>query len=158
MNLKYKILFVCLGNICRSPMAEAVADKLIKSQGLEHLEVDSAGIMGYHEGDKADPRMRKHGGERGYAVTSISRPVTYQDFEDFDLIVGMDDSNIRALYDKAPSVETSRKIVRMADYLTSHPDYDHIPDPYYGGAKGFDLVIDLLEDGVTNLLKQLPKK
>ncbi|KGL47869.1 low molecular weight protein-tyrosine-phosphatase [Porphyromonas cangingivalis] len=158
MNLKYKILFVCLGNICRSPMAEAVADKLIKSQGLEHLEVDSAGIMGYHEGDKADPRMRKHGGERGYAVTSISRPVTYQDFEDFDLIVGMDDSNIRALYDKAPSVEASRKIVRMADYLTSHPDYDHIPDPYYGGAKGFDLVIDLLEDGVTNLLKQLPKK
>lgn len=139
-------------------MAEAVADKLIKSQGLEHLEVDSAGIMGYHEGDKADPRMRKHGGERGYAVTSISRPVTYQDFEDFDLIVGMDDSNIRALYDKAPSVEASRKIVRMADYLTSHPDYDHIPDPYYGGAKGFDLVIDLLEDGVTNLLKQLPKK
>lgn len=158
MNLKYKILFVCLGNICRSPMAEAVADKLIKSQGLEHLEVDSAGIMGYHEGDKADPRMRKHGGERGYAVTSISRPVTYQDFEDFDLIVGMDDSNIRALYDKAPSVEASRKIVRMADYLTSYPDYDHIPDPYYGGAKGFDLVIDLLEDGVTNLLKQLPKK
>ncbi|KGN79294.1 phosphotyrosine protein phosphatase [Porphyromonas cangingivalis] len=158
MNLKYKILFVCLGNICRSPMAEAVADKLIKSQGLEHLEVDSAGIMGYHEGDKADPRMRKHGGERGYAVTSISRPVTYQDFEEFDLIVGMDDSNIRALYDKAPSVEASRKIVRMADYLTSHPDYDHIPDPYYGGAKGFDLVIDLLEDGVTNLLKQLPKK
>ncbi|WP_278833458.1 low molecular weight protein-tyrosine-phosphatase [Porphyromonas cangingivalis] len=158
MNLKYKILFVCLGNICRSPMAEAVADKLIKSQGLEHLEVDSAGIMGYHEGDKADPRMRKHGGERGYAVTSISRPVTYQDFEDFDLIVGMDDSNIHALYDKAPSVEASRKIVRMADYLTSHPDYDHIPDPYYGGAKGFDLVIDLLEDGVTNLLKQLPKK
>ena len=158
MNLKYKILFVCLGNICRSPMAEAVADKLIKSQGLEHLEVDSAGIMGYHEGDKADPRMRKHGGERGYAVTSISRPVTYQDFEDFDLIVGMDDSNIRALYDKAPSVEASRKIVRMADYLTSHSDYDHIPDPYYGGAKGFDLVIDLLEDGVTNLLKQLPKK
>lgn len=158
MNLKYKILFVCLGNICRSPMAEAVADKLIKSQGLEHLEVDSAGIMGYHEGDKADPRMRKHGGERGYAVTSISRPVTFQDFEDFDLIVGMDDSNIHALYDKAPSVEASRKIVRMADYLTSHPDYDHIPDPYYGGAKGFDLVIDLLEDGVTNLLKQLPKK
>ena len=158
MNTKYRILFVCLGNICRSPMAEAVADKLIKSEGLSHLEVDSAGIMGYHEGDKADPRMRKHADARGYAVTSISRPVTYQDFEDFDLIVGMDDSNVRALYDKAPSVEASRKIVRMADYLTSYPDYDHIPDPYYGGAKGFDLVIDLLEDGVTNLLKQLPTK
>ncbi|MDO4695754.1 low molecular weight protein-tyrosine-phosphatase [Porphyromonas sp.] len=155
---KYRILFVCLGNICRSPMAEAVANKIINTKGLTHISVDSAGIMGYHEGEKADPRMRKHGGERGYEVTSISRPVTYEDFDDFDLLVGMDDSNVKALYDKAPTVEASRKIVRMADYLTSHPDYDHIPDPYYGGAKGFDLVVDLLEDGVDHLLKQVSER
>lgn len=151
----YKILFVCLGNICRSPMAEAIAHKMIQERAIPHLQVDSAGIQSYHEGEQADPRMRKHGSSRGYQVTSISRPVSYQDFDDFDLIVGMDDSNIRALYDRAPSVEASRKIVRMADYLTTHADYDHIPDPYYGGAQGFDLVIDLLEDGIAHLLDKV---
>ena len=99
---EYKILFVCLGNICRSPSAEAVMKKLVKDAGLDnYIEVDSAGIMGYHEGERADQRMRAHASRRGYVLDSISRPVRTTDFYDFDLIIGMDDRNIDDLKRKA---------------------------------------------------------
>ena len=153
-----KILFVCMGNICRSPMAEAVFVKLAQENNVEHLfEVDSAGLLNYHEGELADSRMRNHGGKRGYRLTHRSRPVTVSDFDKFDLIIGMDDSNISALERKAPTAVAKQKVVRMADYLT-RKDIDHIPDPYYGGAAGFDLVIDLLEESCDNLLKVLSKE
>ena len=98
---EYKILFVCLGNICRSPSAEAVMKKLVKDAGLDnYIEVDSAGIMGYHEGERADQRMRAHASRRGYMLDSISRPVRTTDFYDFDLIIGMDDRNIDDLKDR----------------------------------------------------------
>ena len=150
-----KVLFVCMGNICRSPMAEAVFVKLVGEKGLEHLfEVDSAGMLDYHEGELADPRMRNHAGKRGYRLTHRSRPVVAADFEKFDLLIGMDDDNIRFLERKAPTLEAKQKILRMADFLARN-DIDHIPDPYYGGASGFDFVIDLLEDSCRNLLKKL---
>jgi len=153
--MKKKILFVCLGNICRSPMAEGVMLKLIKDAGLEdQYEIDSAGIMGYHEGELADSRMRMHASKRGYNLVSLSRPVRTEDFYDFDLIIGMDDSNIRDLNDRAPSPQEVTKIHRMTEYCTRH-DADHVPDPYYGGAGGFEYVIDLLEDACAGLLKEL---
>ena len=149
---KVKILFVCLGNICRSPSAEAVMKKLAKDAGMEQeIEADSAGIMGYHEGELPDSRMRAHASRRGYVLDSISRPVRSKDFYDFDLIIGMDNRNIDALKEKAPDLESLGKIHKMTDY-SRKPLYDHVPDPYYGGASGFELVLDLLEDACSGLL------
>ena len=150
-----KILFVCLGNICRSPSAEAVMKKLVKDAGLsDRITIDSAGILGYHAGEQADSRMRMHASKRGYKLDSISRPVVSDDFYEFDLIIGMDDRNIDDLRDKAPDLEAVAKIHKMTDYA---PDalYDYVPDPYYGGADGFELVLDLLEMACDGLLKSI---
>lgn len=152
---KIRLLFVCLGNICRSPSAEAVMKKLVKDAGLEnYIEIDSAGIMGYHEGERADQRMRAHASRRGYVLDSISRPVRTTDFYDFDLIIGMDDRNIDDLKRKAPDLESVAKIHQMTEY-SRNKLYDHVPDPYYGGASGFELVLDLLEDACGGLLETI---
>ncbi len=148
-------MFVCLGNICRSPSAEAVMKKLVKDAGLDnYIEVDSAGIMGYHEGERADQRMRAHASHWGYVLDSISRPVRTTDFYDFDLIIGMDDRNIDDLKRKAPDLESVAKIHQMTEY-SRNKLYDHVPDPYYGGASGFELVLDLLEDACGGLLETI---
>ena len=147
-----KILFVCLGNICRSCTAEEVMRTLLKREGLDKaVEVDSAGLISYHQGEQADPRMRAHASRRGYHITHLSRPVRMSDFEEFDLILGMDDSNISRLRELAPSLEGEAKIHRMTEYCTRIPA-DHVPDPYYGGAQGFENVIDILEDACEGLL------
>lgn len=154
-NKKYKILFVCLGNICRSSSAEEIMRTYIKQAGLEkEIEVDSAGISSYHEGERADDRMRAHAIRRGYDITHRSRPVRTDDFYDFDLILGMDDHNVDALKEKAPDVETERKIGRMTDYCQTKV-VDYVPDPYYGGAQGFENVLDILEDACKGLLDSL---
>lgn len=154
--MKKRLLFVCLGNICRSPAAETIARKMIEERQLdEEIEADSAGILGYHAGEPADERMRRAAKQRGYDITSISRPVTLDDFDAFDLLIGMDDSNIQALYNKAPTLESSRKIIRMADYLSEDNPWDHIPDPYYGAHNGFTLVLDLLEEAIEKLIDNL---
>ena len=133
-----KLLFVCLGNICRSAAAEAVMKKLATEQGVAgKFQIDSAGLINYHEGEPADPRMRAHAARRG--------------FYDFDLIIGMDDRNIDELKRKAPDLNTEKKIHRMTEYANSKL-YDHVPDPYYSGAEGFELVLDLLEDACKGLL------
>lgn len=156
--MKTKILFVCLGNICRSPSAEGVALHIIKERGWEHLfEIDSAGLHSMHAGELPDPRMRSAAIKRGYDLTSRSREVEGVDFFDFDLIVAMDDSNAAELYRRAPGVEESRKIVKMRDYFPEGEMLDYVPDPYYGGARGFELVLDLLEASVENLLRQQMK-
>jgi len=149
----YRVLFICMGNICRSPSAEAIMKKLVKDAGLSgRIQVDSAGILGYHEGELPDSRMRTHGARRGYVLDSRSRPVKTRDFYDFDLIIGMDDSNIDSLNGKAPDLESRAKIRKMTEF--SHDKtYDHVPDPYYGGASGFELVLDLLEDSCAGLLE-----
>ncbi len=148
----YRVLFVCLGNICRSPSAEAVFRGAVERAGLEdRIEIDSAGISGYHAGESADSRMTRHAARRGYRLTSISRPVTTEDFDRFDLIVGMDDSNIRDLMRKAPREDVRAEIRRMTDFCTQYDDTE-VPDPYYGGAAGFERVLDLLEDACRGLL------
>lgn len=153
-----KILFVCLGNICRSSSAEEIMRHCIAEAGLEReLAVDSAGILSYHQGELPDSRMRMHAARRGYQLTHRSRPVTTSDFYDFDLIVAMDDRNVADLKERAPGLEEERKIVRMTDYCR-HRVADHVPDPYYGGASGFENVLDILEDACAGLLEAIRGK
>ncbi len=152
---KHRILFVCLGNICRSPSAEGIMKSLIEKQGLtDRFEIDSAGITGYHEGDLPDIRMREHALRRGYKLESLSRPVRTSDFYDFDLIIGMDDTNIADLKERAPDLESMNKIRKMTEFNRTYA-HDHVPDPYYGGASGFELVLNLLEEACSNLLEDL---
>lgn len=151
---KKRILFVCLGNICRSPAAEGVMRNMVEKAGREdEFELDSAGLYGGHAGELPDRRMRVHAFQRGYNLTHHSRPVRSDDFDDFDLIVAMDHSNYDRLRAFAPSVEAEEKVVRMIDFVKGFPRLDCVPDPYYEGAEGFELVLDLLEDGCANLLE-----
>ena len=153
---KTKILFVCLGNICRSSSAEGVMKQLIEQAGREdEFIIDSAGILSYHQGELPDSRMRAHAARRGYDLTHRSRPVCTDDFYDFDLIIGMDGRNIDDLKDRAPSVEAWKKIHRMTEYCTKFTHADHVPDPYYGGAEGFEYVLDVLEDACAGLLEMV---
>lgn len=150
------ILFVCLGNICRSPAAEGIFRDLVEKRNLDNnIRIDSAGLYGGHAGDLPDRRMRVHAFQRGYSLTHRSRPVNYSDFDDFDLIVAMDDSNYDRLRDMAPSPSEERKVVKMIDFVKGFPQFDCVPDPYYDGAEGFETVLDLLEDGCANMLDSI---
>lgn len=145
-----RILFVCLGNICRSPAAEAIMAKIIADRGLEgRVDIDSAGTSGYHSGRPADARMAAALQARGYHATSKSRPVDpTADFADFDRIVAMDDSNYDDLHNLAEIYgKPADKIVKICDYRHKLSALE-VPDPYYGGARGFDEVIDILEDAL----------
>ena len=153
--MKKRILFVCLGNICRSSTAEEVMRTLVKKVGFEkEIVLDSAGILDYHQGELPDSRMRMHAARRGYKLVHRSRPVCTDDFFTFDMIIGMDDRNIQDLKDRAPSIETEQKICRMTDFCQKKM-VDYVPDPYYGGAQGFENVLDILEDACAGLLDKL---
>ena len=126
--MKKKILFVCLGNICRSSAAEGVMRRLAEEAGrAAEYEIDSAGILSVHRGELPDPRMRAHAARRGYELVHRSRPVTTDDFFDFDLIVGMDARNMDDLRERAPSPAEWDKLRLMTDFCTRHPHADHIP-------------------------------
>lgn len=147
------VLFVCMGNICRSPSAEAVFRHKMKAQGLV-LKVDSAGTLGAHAKEKPDHRAQKAGVARGYSFDGIkARKVTVQDFSDFDLILAMDHDNVEALKKVAPPAMLN-KIHLMLDFAVSHEE-EQVPDPYYGGAKGFDYVLDLVEAASDGLLEKI---
>jgi protein-tyrosine phosphatase len=154
--MKHKILFVCLGNICRSPSAEAVMNALVEKHGIQHeFEIDSAGTIGYHEGSPSDARMSRHAAARGISLTSISRPVNAKhDFDHYDLIVGMDNQNIRDLRKLAPNDQALGKIVKMTDFCLKG-NHREVPDPYYGGDAGFELVLNILEDACDGLLRHI---
>lgn len=150
-----KILFVCLGNICRSAAADGVLHSMAEKAGKENdIIIDSAGTYGGHAGELPDRRMRAHGARRGYELTHRARKVRVEDFYDFDIIIAMDDNNYHDLRRMAPSPEGERKVVRFASYLTKH-DATYVPDPYYEGAEGFEYVLDLLEEGCANILDTL---
>lgn len=154
--MRIKLLFVCKGNICRSPTAEAIMKKLVHTQGVEQQVVcDSAGIIGYHIGEKADSRMRARASLRGYHLLSRSRQFApEQDFDHYDHIIVMDDENYDDLMAMDEWGKYGETVSRMVDYCENY-DVPIVPDPYYGGDAGFDLVLDLLEDACQGLLSHL---
>ena len=155
-----RLLFVCLGNICRSPTAEGVMRALVREAGLEQqIELDSAGTGGWHVGESPDARATEAAGRRGIVLEGSARKVRPRDFEEFDLILAMDASNLSDLQRIAPD-ERAREKVRLlrewgrAGSQSSDGDLD-VPDPYYGGPGGFDEVLDLVQAACTALLEQL---
>lgn len=153
---KIRVLFVCLGNICRSPAAQGVFQEVVDNRDAGYrFEIDSAGTGNYHTGELPDHRMRIHARRRGYELTHRARQFRCSDFDDFDVIVAMDESNRRNLFALARTEDDERKIVKMGDFITAYPHYDYIPDPYYEGSEGFELVLDLLENATVNLYKAL---
>lgn len=149
---RVRVLFVCLGNICRSPAAEGLMRQSVAENSTEERwTIDSAGTGGYHIGQLPDPRMRAHARRRGLELDHRCRQVSESDFDDFDLIIAMDNSNYSNLRRLAPSPEAQEKILQMAEFFDSVTSLDHVPDPYYDGADGFELVLDLLTAATRNL-------
>ncbi len=156
---KIRLLFVCLGNICRSPAAEGIMASIVEKNGLQDvIEVDSAGTSGWHEGELPDERMRSHGERRGYDFCSPARKFRQSDFGDFDYILVMDRQNFANVKSMATVREQTDKIHMMTEFSRQYTYHDHIPDPYYGGASGFELVLDLLEDACEGLLQTIKKE
>lgn len=155
-NHRMRILFVCLGNICRSPTAEAVLRTLAAREAPElRIEVDSAGTAAYHVGSPPDPRTRAAAARRGYDLERLrARVIEQADFERFDLILAMDEENLRALRRRAPAHE------RLQLFLEYAPQQDvrEVPDPYYGGPNGFEEVLDLVEAAARGLLAHLRQR
>ena len=156
-----KVLFVCLGNICRSPAAEAVMNKIIKKEGLDkHILCDSAGTSGYHSGEPADSRMIEAGRQRGYKLTSRSRKIAPStDFDEFEYIVTMDNSNYKNVKALDKIGKLDKKLFTMCSFCSNRSETE-VPDPYYQGPEGFEEVLDLLEDacmGLLNHIKEHPK-
>jgi len=153
-----KILFVCLGNICRSPTAEAVLRALAAREAPElALEVDSAGTAGYHVGEAPDPRTRQAAARRGYDLTGLrARIVAPEDFERFDLILAMDHENLRVLQRRAPP--TAHERLRLLLEFGPQGGPEDVPDPYYGGPNGFEEVLDLVEAATRGLLTHLRQR
>jgi protein-tyrosine phosphatase len=153
-NKQVSILFVCMGNICRSPTGEGVFHHYIQQQGYGNdIHVDSAGTISYHVGDAADVRMRQAASKRGYALNSIARQVKSTDFQDFNLIIAMDHDNLADLERMAGGVKSHIRL--LGSYLkgaNSNQNASSVPDPYYGGDQGFEDVLDMIEASCPAIL------
>ena len=151
LNHVKSVLFVCMGNICRSPSAEAVFKHKTKQLGM-NLLIDSAGTISSHEREKPDHRAIKAGEARGYSFDGLkARKIKLEDFEKFDLILAMDDNNLEYLLKKVPA-EHKHKVKLFLTFATNFEDTE-VPDPYYGGAGGFKYVLDLVEDASDGLIE-----
>jgi len=152
-----RILFVCLGNICRSPTAEAIARKILVQNNLADLvEVDSAGTSGWHQGQKSDERSQSAGLGRGYDLSKLrSRAVELADFYEFDLILAMDNRNLADLIQMSPPNATAEIDLYLRRFGMQETE---VPDPYYGGQNGFNYVIDLLEEASLKLIDEIKCK
>ncbi len=153
-DVNIRVLMVCLGNICRSPTAHAVIEKLIHDKGLSHLiSVDSAGTGSWHIGEAPDARASEAAGRRGYDLSQLrARQVADEDFQQFDYILAMDKQNLRDLRSRCPESLQSR-LSLMLDY--GDADLQEVPDPYYSGPQGFELVLDLVEAACSDLLQEI---
>lgn len=154
---KKRVLFVCLGNICRSPAAEGIMKQMVYDDPelRGRIVVDSAAIGAWHVGQLPDHRMREHAAARGYNLNSHARQVKPDDFDHFDIVFGMDEENLADLNRVARNAEDRKKIRCLANYLTSHTSYSTVPDPYYGSGKDFDIALDLIEDALTEVLRRM---
>jgi len=150
--IKKKVLFVCLGNICRSPAAEGVMKSIINKNNYEKfIEVDSAGTIGYHTGEPPDERMRASSKKRGYNLDSLARKFNpINDFIYFDYILAMDNENYYTLLGLDKESKYTNKIHKITDF-SSIKNFKEVPDPYYGGPSGFETVLDILEDACLGL-------
>lgn len=152
---KIGLLFVCLGNICRSPAGEEIMRQIvIRNKREKDFFIDSCGIGGWHIGQLPDKRMRMAGSKQGYNFTHHARQFDKEDFANFDYILCMDNENIFSLQSKDQKGEYSKKIILLSNYLTKYPNQKEIPDPYYGEEKDFFFVIELLENACENLFNK----
>jgi low molecular weight protein-tyrosine phosphatase len=152
-----RILFVCMGNICRSPTAEGVMRRLIDDAGLEDVEVESAGTGGWHAGEPPDERATAAAARRGVTLAGAARQVTAADFRRFDLLIALDRANLRELLALAPDEDAAEKVRLLREFDPASDgaaDLD-VPDPYYGGPDGFEDVLDLVEAACRGLLDEL---
>ncbi|MEY4483849.1 MAG: hypothetical protein RL693_1301 [Verrucomicrobiota bacterium] len=152
---KARLLFVCLGNICRSPAADGVMQHFLKQEGLEkRVAIDSAGTANYHVGSLPDDRMRRCAAKRGIVLDHRGKHFKKDLFDQFDLILVMDEANLRDVRDLDPHGEHHGKIKLFAEYCTRH-DLREVPDPYTGDTSDFEFVLDLMEDGCTELVRRI---
>ena len=154
--MPHRVLFVCLGNICRSPTGEGLMKALVDSNGLAgEIEVDSAGTGSWHVGEPPDRRMTAAASRRGYRLEGRARQVTSSELGDWDLVIAMDRQNLEDLESLPGSGRAHLRL--FSDFLPPGSPVD-VPDPYYGGPEGFDRVIDLVEEGCANLLDELVRE
>ena len=154
----FKLLFVCMGNICRSPAADGVLRRIVTESGLsDRIHIDSAGTGGWHAGSKADHRMRHHAAQRGYALDHIARQVSEDDFDEFDLILVMDRQNLREIRSFNAAGDKMGKVKLFCEFAEDREETE-VPDPYYGGAQGFEQVLDIVENGCAHLLQHIQKQ
>ena len=158
MTRNVSVLFVCMGNICRSPTAEGVFRHLVEQEGLSHrIRIDSAGTHAYHVGEPPDRRAQATAKSRGVDLSQQrARKVVAEDFRQFQYILAMDENNLLALRDSCPADGTS--VPRLFLEFAPHLENQEVPDPYYGGSQGFDLVFELVEAAAVGLLADIRKE
>ena len=151
------ILFVCTGNICRSPTADGMLRQKLREAGLSHIMVDSAGTHGYHSGEGPDGRAVAEAARRGYDISGIiSRPLKMQDYMEFDLLVAMDEGHLAYMERQKPAA--SNAAIRLHSEFARNPTWLSVPDPYYGGEEHFRKAFDLIEQGVEGILREIQEK
>ena len=157
-EIQIKILFVCLGNICRSPAAQGIMLHLLSTEykNLKNkIIVDSCGIIDFNAGNLPDRRMREEISKRGINLNHRARTITKNDLKNFDFIIAMDNSNYQDIIDMGGD---KNKVKKMIDYVKNNKNYNEIPDPYYGGPRDFNFVIDLIEEGCKGIIESLIEK
>ena len=149
-----RILFVCMGNICRSPTAEGVMRRLVEEEGLD-IEIDSAGTGGWHAGEPPDERATLAARRRGVTLEGAARQVTADDYRRFDLLIALDRSNLRELIARAPDEDAAERVRLLREFDPAAAGDLDVPDPYYGGDRGFETVLDMVEAACRGLIDEL---